>query len=153
MAMTNAERQRRHYERRKQAMRLPGDDTGSIQKMPFFEFFDSDPNTSDFIIPLRLANIDPPGFDDDSAAIFPDDLAGLDLTPANNSIERAEMIVDCLLDAAAGLAGVINRYKKQEIDRALAEKGPDDASHLVKLREQLERNARWTLPQWKVKGG
>ncbi|MFP1634137.1 hypothetical protein ACLB6G_20600 [Zhengella sp. ZM62] len=153
MALTNAERQRRHYERRKQAMRLPGDDTSPIQKMPFFEFFGSDPNASEFVIPLRLANIEPPVFEDDKGAAFPDDLAGLDLPSASNSVERAELIVDCLLDAAAGLAGVINRYKKQEIDRGLASNESGDASHLMKLREHLDRNARWTLPQWKVKGG
>ncbi|MAW85522.1 MAG: hypothetical protein CMJ42_03215 [Phyllobacteriaceae bacterium] len=134
-------------------MRQPGDDTSPIQKTPFFEFFDSDPNASEFVIPLRVANIDPPGFEDDKGAIFPDDLAGLDLPSASNSVERAELIVDCLLDAAAGLAGVVNRYKKQEIDRALANQEPDDAPHLMKLREHLEKNARWTLPQWKVKGG
>lgn len=151
MAMSNAERQRRHYQRRKQAMRQPGDDTQAALKRPFAVFYGEDADVSDFEIPLHLAGIDPPTFDNDAGAVFPAILDGLEVPDARNSVERAELIVDCLLGAAAGLAGILNRYKLAEIARA--EKAGDvDAATAERLRAQLKRNARWTLPQWKAKG-
>lgn len=166
MALTNAERQRRHYERQKAKAKTPGDATAGIQQTPFFKFFESDGNTDAFVIPLRLANITPPEFDDDSGAVFPSDLDGLDLPSPENSVERAELIIDCLLDAAAGLAGIVNRYKRTQIeaederlnevgDQSTTEKRREILMRLVKLNRmlgELDKDVRRTLPQWKVKG-
>lgn len=85
--------------------------------------------------------------------------------PYRGALGRAERMVGQYLDAASTLAGYINRYKLNEIDSRIAELEAADLSHpdarkqalaesvrLTKYRDQLQKQVRWTLPQWKVKG-
>ena len=75
---------------------------------------------------------------------------------------RAEVTIGCLIDAATTLAGVVNRYNQQEIKNRLAElEDPDrtdratalkEAVKLNKILSRLEKQVRWTFPQWKVTG-
>ncbi|MCF6370967.1 hypothetical protein [Rhizobium halophilum] len=84
--------------------------------------------------------------------------------PNRGSIGRAERIVGLLLDAAGALAGQINQYKTDEINARITEleqadlNDPDvrkqalaDIVTLTKIRDQLQKQVRWTLPQWRVK--
>ena len=172
MGLTAAERKRLSRQRAKEAQQRHsggldyGDDTTPFLVQPFFEFYEDDGNKDTFETPLEMANIVPPSFEDDGPAVYPDILAGLDLPDAKNSIERAQLIVDCLVDAAAGLAGIINRYKLQEINRAIADLEARDLSdpaakkaalaeivRLSRLRDRLEKQVRHTMPEYRVKGG
>ncbi|MBX5240960.1 hypothetical protein [Rhizobium sp. NLR22b] len=85
--------------------------------------------------------------------------------PNRGALGRAERMVGLYLDAASALAGYVNRYKVQEIGNRIAEleaadlNDPDarkqalaDIVRLTKYRDQLSKQVRWTLPQWKVKG-
>ncbi|MBB3566088.1 hypothetical protein [Rhizobium sp. BK491] len=85
--------------------------------------------------------------------------------PNRGALGRAERMVGLYLDAASTLADYINRYKVQEINARLAELEVADLSdtqarkqavadivRLTKFRDQLSKQVRWTLPQWKVKG-
>lgn len=80
------------------------------------------------------------------------------------SLGKAEIIVTCLLDAAADLALVINDYKKEKIEKAISdlrESTPksdeerkaqfDQMVLLTKIREQLDRKFRREFPLTEVK--
>lgn len=170
MALSNAERQRRHYERRKAAARAKSEAaemTRPFLRQPFFAFLHFDSNWSDAEIALRMAGIEPPEFDDDTGPDFPSDLDGLELpTHLTDSIGRAELTVECLLDAATTLAGIINRYKRKELNDMLQDleqtelhdpfirsKTEADSFRIRKILDRLDKQVRWTLPEWKVKGG
>lgn len=165
MALSNAERQRRHYERRKAAAKVTSDAnelTRPFLGQPFYAFVESDSNWDQVEIPLRLAGIEPPSFDSDSGPIFAPGLEGLDLPMhLTDSVGRAELMVECLLDAASALAASINRYKRAELTKALANSrsaggkaaGLADTDRLEGLLQRLDKRVRWTLPEWKVKEG
>lgn len=169
MALSNAERQRRHYERRKAAARARSDAaelTRPFLRQPFFAYLHFDSNWEDAEIALRMAGIEPPEFGDDSGPNFPSDLDGLELpTHLTDSIGRAELAVECLLDAATTLAGIINSYKRKELNDTLLEleqtglhdlfirsKADTDTFRIRKILGRLDKQVRWTLPEWKVKG-
>lgn len=82
-----------------------------------------------------------------------------------DAIGCAERMVGVLLDSAVELATLINRYKVEQFNARIAEleaadlSDPDarkqalaDIVTLTKYRDQLEKQVRWSLPQWKVKG-
>ncbi|ESY99205.1 hypothetical protein X736_33415 [Mesorhizobium sp. L2C089B000] len=130
---------------------------------PFFAFLDFDSNWDDAKIALGMAGIEPPEFDDDRGPEFPSDLEGLELpTHLTDSIGRAELTVECLLEAATTLAGIINRYKRKELNDTLLEleqiephrpQADTDMFRIKKILDRLDKQVRWTLPEWKVKGG
>jgi hypothetical protein len=171
LALTPADKQKRYRERQKaqveaERLRPAADVLRQYAGEPFFAFVQRSANMDGFEIPLHLANIVPPTFDDDSPAVFPVDLDGLALPEnATNSLGRAELIISCLLDAAGALAGEVQAYKldqlaaeearlNQAAETADAEgrrKIVADLLRLEKLRNKLNSNVRWTLPQWQVK--
>ncbi|RWN01056.1 MAG: hypothetical protein EOR86_04170 [Mesorhizobium sp.] len=165
MALSNAERQRRHYERRKAAAKVTSDATELTRPFlgrPYCAFVGSDSDWDQVEIPLRLAGIEPPRFDDDRGPVFAPGLEGLELpTHLTDSVGRAELMVECLLDAASALAASINRYKRAEITEALSNirraagnaAALTDADQLEHLLERLNKRVRWSLPEWKVKEG
>lgn len=162
---TWAEYKRDARKRERERKRDRPDAIDPYLRHPFFDFYREDANASDYELALQIANITPPAFDDDGPAVFPETLDGLDTPDAKNSIERAQLVVACLVDAASGLAGIINRYKQREIDAALAALEARDLSdpntekdilaeiaRLKSIRTQLKRQVRWSFPQWKITG-
>ncbi|PZU87177.1 MAG: hypothetical protein DI528_08180 [Shinella sp.] len=88
-----------------------------------------------------------------------------DLDRAANSLGRAELIAGCLLDAAGELTHLISVHKCDEITARIAEIEQSDLSdpevkkqaladiaRLTKMRDQLNKQVRWTFQQWKVTG-
>ena len=81
---------------------------------------------------------------------------------AKGAIGRAEVIIDCLVDAASELAGVVNNYKRHEIESRLSElessseadraTAMKEAVRLNKMLDQLSKRVRRDFPQWKVTG-
>ncbi|WP_306043411.1 hypothetical protein [Mameliella sp. MMSF_3552] len=84
---------------------------------------------------------------------------------ARGSIGRAENMIDNLLFAAVELALVVNRFKKEELQARLREiENADladpaarkaalaDVAHISAVLAELDKNVRWTLPKWRVKG-
>ena len=74
-------------------------------------------------------------------------------------------MVGCLIDAASQLADIINKYKRKEISDRMQEVEASDLSdpdvrkkaladmvRLQKMTEHLDKQVRWTFPQWKVTG-
>ena len=115
---------------------------------------------------LDVAGLDGDGFYDEAepksstGQIEPETYEGI-----HGAIGRAELTVGMLLEAATVLAGMINDFKQQEIstriteleaadltDPAAKKQALADIVRLTKYRDQLEKQVRWSLPQWKVKG-
>ena len=176
MSNPNAEAQRRWRQRQKQKrheglkLSSPTQDTDLFRR-PFYEAFGDSGNASNVEISLDLAGITPVEFLDDSG---PRSSTGQiergaaengeePYQGANNSLNRAEIMVGCLIDAAAELAGIINTYKKEEITQRIAEIESSDLAdpvarkaalaqivRLNKVMEQLDKQVRWTFKQWKI---
>ncbi len=94
-----------------------------------------------------------PGEDDEDAATI------------NNSLLKADRMIDVLQDLLENVIADINEYKRYEIDARIAEieqadlsdtearkKAFADMARLKKMRDQLDKQVRWTFPQWKVTG-
>jgi hypothetical protein len=173
--MTPAEKQRAYRERQKAEKKAGlrrADGAADVFKTPFFEFLgDFCYSSSDFVVALDLAGIQPPQFEDDrgpeaytlDAGLPPPDDGFYPFTNAKGSLGRAEVMVGCLIDAAADLAAQVNAYKRSEIKARLAEIEASDlsepkakkaalkeAARLNKMLDQLDRQVRWTFPQWKI---
>ena len=164
MAMTALERTRRSLAKKAQLQKLAGDPSDKIATRRFHEYLPDDPEWNEVQTYLEWAGIKPdaiPTFDTDND---PDHDPVSD-GPYRGSIGRAERMVGCLLDAASELAGIINRYKREEIDRAIArlesadlsdaekrKQALEDVVRLTRYRDQLDKQVRWSLPQWRVTG-
>ena len=165
MAMTPLERKRRSLARKAERARLAGDPSDAIVAVKFYQYLSQDGNwESEVLYHLEWA-----GIKTDALPVFEND-DDPDHDPANDgpyrgSIGRAERMVGMFLDAASGLAAIINRYKRQEIDQAIArieasdladpatkKKALKEIVRLNKIRDQLDKQVRRTIPQWKVKG-
>lgn len=177
MTNANAEAQRRwrqrQKEKRKEALLKPGANLDDFRE-PFFKFYEGHGEETTLAIALHFAGYEVPDFPDDrgpqaySIADYEADPSDPDDDPfqgATNSLGRAELMVGSFIDAAITLAGMVNSYKKKEIRARLAEiEAADlsdpavkkaalkDAARLHKMLDQLEREVRWTFPQWKVTG-
>lgn len=85
--------------------------------------------------------------------------------PNRGAIGCAERALHALLAASSDLAHLIHEYKLGQFNARIAEleasdlTDPDarkqalaDIVRLTKYRDQLSKQVRWTVPQWKVKG-
>ncbi len=179
MALSNAEKVRRYRERQKEKQKQDSLKLDDVFKTPFFEFWEEDANyVSEWDTALALAGVMPPIFGtDDGPEVFSvyHEIAGtekdadpfdrLENATARGSLPRAEIMVDLILDAARVLTTSLNDYKRHEIKARMAElEGADlskpeakkaalkEATRLQKMLDQLDKQVRWTFPQWKVTG-
>ena len=161
MAMSAAEKQKMYRERKKAHMRKAPDQMDGLLRQPFSEWLED--RWSDVTIDLDLIGvrevINFPGADDQD----PFWQEEWDEGPNRKSIGCAERMVGVLTDAALQLAKFINEYKIEQINARLAEievadltdpltkkKALSDTARLSRYREDLQKQVRWTLPQWKV---
>ena len=176
MANANTEAQRRWRQRQKEeklnSLKKVGDGTNDkVFKQPFSAATANNGNWSSFDIAFDVAGLEALSFDDDSG---PKSFTGLieasgkesgsdPYEGATNSLGRAEIMVGCLIDAAAELAGLINTYKRKEIQQRISEIEQSDLTdplarkaalaqivRLTKLLDQLDKQVRWTFKQWKI---
>ena len=169
MALTPAEKQRAYRERKKEQQRLElksaSSNAAAVSKSLFSESFAADPNASDFELTLGLAGMVAPDFEDERGpkeAALPHTIAGAEDTfgDATGALARAEVAIGCLLDAAVILSGIVNTHLKNEIKDRLAElertesgeraSAINEAVKLNRMLDQLDKQVRWTLPQWKL---
>lgn len=165
MAMTEAEKKRAQRARKQIEHKASSDSSYPYLKETFSEFLEHEANYSNVEIALALAGMDAPLIEDERD---PECFAlngvtdGLEnpFPGARGAVGRAEVIVDCLLDAAVELAGIINTYKQQEVLARLRELEASDetdtatamaeAVKLNKLLENLNKQVRRSLRQWKI---
>lgn len=175
MALSPAEkmralRKRKRAGREKSRRSSEADRLAHALRKPFSSWVADRGQSLNWNIPLDNAGINPLHFEDDSG---PRSLTGLleqaaeDLCEPlpGNSLGRAEIIVASLIDAASELAVEINAYKRAEITARIAEiqaadlSDPNakkqafaDMARLTKMLDQLDKQVRWTFPQWKATG-
>lgn len=173
MAMSAAERKRRQLERERQALLAVSDSTYPYLTTPFFKHLENDPNWTGVEDAFQLMGYEAPLFEDDRG---PEDFANDDafaseedrleaFKGSEKSIGRAEVMVDLLHSAAVELSGIIKNYKKRELQRRLKEletvemTGPEErktalqqAAHITRILEELDKNQRITLARYRVKG-
>lgn len=169
MVLTPAEKQRLYRERKKTKERHASLSVTNIFRRPFFETLEY--QSTLFEETLSIVGIEAPYFEDDTgpeAFVINNATGDADdfFKDAKGSLGRAEVIVGCMIDAAADLAGHINSYKKSEIRKRISEIQASDLSDterktvafeevtkLNKMLEQLSKDIRWTFPQWKATYG
>ena len=171
MALTDAERKRRSRAKQKAAV-LTHDEASALAGMartPFFASPEMEANWSDIVMTLDSIGMDVRGFYDDSGSrSYSGEEYEYDQAlekPAANSLGRAELMMGGLISAAQQVAGLLNSYKRREIDARISEieqsdlsdpeakkKAFADMARLKKMRDQLDKQVRWTFPQWKVTG-
>ncbi|MCQ2005251.1 hypothetical protein [Rhizobium sp. NRK18] len=178
MALSNAERQRLHYQRQKDKKKRELKQPDSVElaipsEDPFYEWFQGQAGGfSDFARCFDIAGMEAPDIDDDSD---PKSFSGEiersfegapERSPYANgggSLARAEIMVGCLVDAASELARIINEYKRNQVTNQLREIENADFSdpsvkknaltevvRLQKMIETLDKQVRWSFPQWKL---
>lgn len=167
MAMTNAEKKQAQRDREEAARRAAEDSTYPYLKETFSEFLFHESNYSNVEIALGLAGIEAPLIENEQGPevfALEDVIAGVEnpFPGASGAIGRAEITIDCLVDAAMELAIVVRNYKRQEIEARLAElensetadraTAMKEAVKLNKILDQLDKQVRRSFPQWKVTG-
>ncbi|EYR81959.1 hypothetical protein [Shinella sp. DD12] len=179
MALSNAERQRLHYQRQKEkkkgSLKQPDNVGLAIAADPFCEWFQGQAGGfSDFALCFDMAGMKAPDIDDDSdpkslsgeiERSFADEPERSPYARGGGSLARAEIMVGCLIDAASELARIINAYKRNQIASRLREIENADLSdpsikkdalaevvQLQKMHEHLDKQVRWSFPQWKLAG-
>lgn len=169
MALSPAEIQKAYRERKKKTERAQGDATYPILKEPFFEWLERTEGQGDWSaaeMDLNLAGLEMPLFEDDGGPRPFEDVFGDALDKYyvgyQNSIGRAEAMVDFLIGAASCIALVINKYKREEIEKRLAEleSSPEldratamkEAVRLNKMLDKLSKQSRMAIQQWRVTG-
>jgi hypothetical protein len=169
MAQTQAEIQKAYRRRLKAKQRdeLKKEEGANIYHSPFSEWVEHDGNFTDFDFSLALIGIHAPWFKDERGPeefVLNDATEGVEnpFSGAQGAIGRAEITIGCLIDAAATMAGIVNRYKQQEIKTRLTElessetadraTAMSEAVKLNKMLDQLDKQVRWSFPQWKVTG-
>ncbi|MBM1688821.1 hypothetical protein [Sulfitobacter geojensis] len=167
MAKTSTERMREKKEREEAAHRAAEDSAHPYFKETFSEFLSHESNYSNVEIALGLAGIEAPLIENEQGPevfALEDVIAGVEnpFPGASGAIGRAEITIDCLIDAAMELAIVVQNYKRQEIEARLKELENSDtadratamkeAVKLNKILDQLDKQVRRSFPQWKVTG-
>lgn len=167
MALTPAEKQKAYRERELAQRKAASDSTYPYLRETFSAFLEHEGNYQNVEIALGLAGIEAPLIEDERdpvAFALEEVVAGVEnpFPGAKGAIGRAEVIIDCLVDAASELAGVVNNYKRHEIESRLSElessseadraTAMKEAVRLNKMLDQLSKRVRRDFPQWKVTG-
>lgn len=166
MAKSAAERKRISRERAKREDIISAKPDDDVFRMPFFEFFNRRTDGfSDWSMHFDMAGLEAPEIKDDSdPKSLLGDLEQYELYKGyKRSVGRAEIMLSALLDATGELARIINDYKRSEItervheiealdlsDPEVRKKALADMLRLQRMLEQLDKQVRWTFPQWRT---
>jgi hypothetical protein len=176
MALTPAEKQKRYRESKKQKEDAASRSatTSEVFQRAFWEAWSDELEgySNGFDYYFDEMGMEAPEYENDdgpeafSEEVFPKEWLH-DIFPdlSNGSLRRAEYMVGSLKEAAEVLATAINIYKREEIKARLAEIEASDlsdpkakkaalkeATRLNKMLDQLNKQVRYTFPQWKVTG-
>ncbi|MEQ8400511.1 MAG: hypothetical protein RIE24_03615 [Silicimonas sp.] len=167
MALTPAEKQKAYRERELAERRAAPDSAYPYLRETFSEFLEREGNYQNVEIALGLAGFEAPLIDDErdpEAFALEEVIAGVDnpFPGSKGALGRAQVIIECLIDAASELANVVNNYEREQLKARLAELGSsdttdrttaiDEAVKLNKMLDLLKKRVRKDFPQWKVTG-
>jgi hypothetical protein len=164
MAPTAAENQKAYRDRLKAKRHKSPDGMSEFLRVPFSEWFtdvDWSDVTFDFDLVGARADEEFPGKGD----VDPFWQEAWGEGPNRGSLGVAERMVGVFLDAAVLMAEKINKYKLEQIAERISEieaadlsdphikkQALADVAKLTKLRDELSKQVRWTLPAWKARG-
>lgn len=172
MALTANERKQRQLARDEEERRRMPDSTYPFLSQPFFEWLEADSNWQEVADFFELMGVMPPDFNDDSG---PADHSIHEIAESyvqdatfggyERSVGRAELMAELLIGASASLSGLVNRFKKEELAKRLTTLEAEDLAdpdrrraamaeiaQITRLQAELQKNVRYTFPQWKIKG-
>lgn len=167
MALTPAEKQKAYRERELAERRAAPDSALPYLRETFSEFLEREGNYQNVEIALGLAGFEAPLIDDErdpEACALEEAVAGVEnpFPGSKGALGRAQVIIECLIDAANELANVVNNYEREQLEARLAELESSDTtdrataiSEAVKLNKMLDllnKRVRKDFPQWKVTG-
>lgn len=171
MSNANAEAQRRWRQRQKEKRQADLTKAPSgladVLATPFYKFRDAQevPDVSFPYAMMMVGMKQPPEFRIDGTVDSDGDDKDGPLFGVNASYRAAAETVGFLISGAATLADQLNAYQKAEVKARLAEIEASDLSdpetkkaalqkvtRLNKMLDQLDKQVRWTFPQWKVTG-
>ncbi|NSZ00619.1 hypothetical protein G6M70_05990 [Agrobacterium tumefaciens] len=171
MAISNAEAQKRWRLRQKEKRemsRKKAEASHWYAKADFQSFLENHPDADEFNLPLDLMNITPPVFVDGEPATTTGlhlDSENEDDAPYFKAMGRADVFVGLFIESAVALAKLVNEFKLKEIDDRIKEieaakfadqaewkEALNDIVRLNRMRDQLSKQVRVVLPQWKVTG-
>lgn len=167
MAMTAVQRMQKKKERDQRLLRNSEDGARALLGIPFHESAELGANYSNVELALALIGIEAPVFVDDrdpTDSALSEAIDGVEDTfaGAKGAIGRAEVMVDCLIDAASEMSAIVNAYKQRELKARLNELAQDetidraqaisDATTINKKLDQLDKQVRRSFPQWRVTG-
>lgn len=171
MVISNAEAQRRWRQRKREKReedRKQAEASHWYVKDQFQTYLENHADWSEFEIPLDIMGLQTPTFRDGA----PETATGsyIDPNDPNNAalfkgMGRADVFVGLFIEAATVLARRLNEFKLKEIseriqeieagewnDPAAKKQALSDIVRLNKMRDQLSKQVRITLPEWKVTG-
>lgn len=166
MRKTWAEYKREARQKQREERRALEDLAVADLRTPFFEDFEQFKEFDPAWYAAVLGK-DWFAFDDDSGIKPEDDeaLIKVDIDRAGNSLAKAEFLISHFMDLTGQLASAVNGYKRREFAARIVEIEASDMSEpdakkkafaevarLKKMRDQLDKQVRWTFPQWKVTG-
>ncbi len=167
MALTAAEKQKAYRERELAQRKAAPDSTYPYLRETFSEFLQHEGNYQNVEIAMALAGIQAPVIEDErdpECFALEEVVAEVDnpFPGSKGALGRAQVLIECLLDAANELANVVNKYERQEVEARLAELENSDnvdrateinkAVKLNKILDLLNKRVRRDFPQWKVTG-
>lgn len=171
MAKTPAEYQRAYRERQKakeDAKLKQAEGSHWYITSDFQTFLNDHPDSDEFKLPLDLMGLEAPEFVDGepkTATNLSFDLEDKNDAQFYKAMGRADIFVGLLIESTTALARFVNEFKLKEIDSRIEEieaseltdptakkQALKDIVRLNKMRDQLSKQVRITLPQWKVTG-
>jgi hypothetical protein len=172
MALSATERKRKQLERDREYLRKLPESTYPFLAKPYDAWLESEGDTSDINVPWELMGFESPSFDDNKGpeqySIHPfghqEDMDEI-FAGYEGSVGRAEFMVIQLICAAEALSISINQYKRNQLAERLDSLEAEDLSDpdrrktafaesalIARLQDELQKNVRYTFPQWIVKG-
>ncbi|KAF0173487.1 MAG: hypothetical protein FD162_1771 [Rhodobacteraceae bacterium] len=175
MVLSPAEKQSRYRERQKAAKeaadRLSQEKIDTLFPATFHDFFNDHGDNTTFHMAFDAMGMDTPEFTDNAD---PKSLSGEieNIESGDNpyrgytgSLGCAENMIEQLIDATVSLSGIVNDFKREQLTARLTDIEQADLSdpaarkaalgevvRLNKLLERLSKPARWSFPQWKLRG-
>ena len=175
MPKSALERKREQVARDRERLSLMPDSTYPFLREPFYQWLERTSGGGEWETAMwhfDASGIERPEFNDDGGPHSIDGdiekLRTADYDPYagyDRSIGKMEHLIDNMLASALLLAHIVNDYKSRELRARIAEVEQSDLSdpetrrkaladivRLQKMLDQLSKQVRRTLPEWKVKG-
>jgi hypothetical protein len=138
MALSNAERQRRYYKRKKEKLKNADDVTKPLLQRTFADY-----------LAVEVERLEAIGWIEQEIGL---DLNFIETSSDNSAVvEAIEHRCGALITSLETLCGLLNEYKTEELESKLATASGPERKKIAKYAKQLQRKFRLTLDEFEVK--